>query len=376
MSILGHPSETGAETGVDALVKAWPGQCDTVVIDIEGACNLRCVYCYQSDKDFVPHKGMSDAVVEAAVRFAKTYGRGAINVTSQGEFTHAKNWRATAAKLLAAGVSVHCTSNLSRPLDRDEIETLSNFAFICLSLDTADRETLRAVRRSADIRAIADNVLRIRAAAAGAGREPPQIVVNCVLSTANARQLPDLAAYCYSLGIGGIHVAPLHAYGDFGFDKRQLGDAAVYDPVAAGSPEDLRALAADIAKAAAIAVRMGRWFAVAPAIGQRLEARLAGIAIPDEIPPGFTRLCQQPWDRAVVNHDGTVSPCCYGAETVGNVATEGVEAVMRGEKLAALRRALVTGENLPAACRSCVGEPIGPVSAQRARVAQYLDRRR
>jgi radical SAM protein with 4Fe4S-binding SPASM domain len=363
-------------TDAEALVQSHHRQYDTVFIDIEGECNLRCVYCYQSDKDFKPHPGMSEAIVELALQFAKTYGRGAINVTAQGEFTFGKNWISVAKKLLASGLSACCTSNLSQPLQREEIETLSRFTFICLSLDTADRETLRAIRRSADIRAIAHNVLQIRAAATAQGRNPPHMVVNCVLSTGNALLLPDLAAYCYTLGIAGVFASPLHAYGHFGFDKAQLGDAQVYAPIETWDLEQLQRLQADFGKATKIAHSQARWFTVAPALAQRLKMRLAQLDTANVVPPGMTRLCTQPWDRVVINHDGTIMPCCYGADVVGNISTDGIDGVMHGKKLTALKRALLTGENLPETCRTCVGEAIATPEIQRKAVATYLAQRR
>ncbi len=277
---------------------------------------------------------------------------------------------------MASGLSATCTSNLSRPLLREEIEILSRFTFICLSLDTADRETLRAIRRSADIRAIAHNVLQIRAAAMARGHNPPQMVVNCVLSTGNARLRPDLAAYCYALGISLVHISPLHAYGHFNFDKAQLGDAQVFDPIETWDLEQLKHLQADFDRAAKIARSQARTFLVAPALVQRLKNRLAQLDTANVTPPGMTRLCTQPWDRVVINHDGSVMPCCYGAEVVGNISTDGIEAVMHGEKLTALKRALLTGENLPETCRSCVGECITTPETQRYAVTSYLANRR
>lgn len=355
------------------LIRTRHGQYMTVFVDIEGECNLRCVYCYQSDKDFKPHKGMSESTLESALRFAQTFGRNSINVTAQGEFTHGKNWRAVAERLLAAGASVCCTSNLSRPLANDEINTLSRFSFICVSLDSADRETLRAIRRSADIRAIADNVLRIRAAAVTCSAKPPKMVVNCVLSTGNGHQLSALASYCFSLGIDAVVVSPIHAYGHFDFDKNQLGDARVDDPIDAWPLEKIKTLRNSISEAIAIAKRTGRAFSVAPALAQRLNARLLGQqSTSNVVPPGKTRRCLQPWDRVVINHDGTVMPCCYGADVVGTITDGNFEQVVNGEKMRSLKTALLTGEDLPQACRSCVGEAIASPEDQRATVARYL----
>src|SRR5262249_18086571 len=165
-------------------------QYEAVLIDVVGECNLRCVYCYQSDKDFKPHAGMSEAVIDAAIGFAKIYGGNAVNVTSEGEFTFGKNWLAVARRLLDAGVAITVTSNLAKVLDAAEVEMLSRLAGICLSIDSADRKTLKAIRRAADVRTIAHNVIQIRAAAIAAGRNPTPIIVNCVLSTGNASDIP------------------------------------------------------------------------------------------------------------------------------------------------------------------------------------------
>lgn len=358
---------------VERLVWTRQRLYDSVIVDVEGACNLRCVYCYQSDPAYVPHKGMSDAVLDLSILFAKTYGVGSINLTALGEFTHAKNWRAMAERILSAGVALGCTTNLARLLDDGEIELFSRFSMICVSLDTADRETLRALRRSADIRTIAHNALRIRAAAAIAGRRPPHMIVNAVLTSGNALRLAELAAYCFSLGIGGVHLSPLNDSFDFKSDKTQAEGATVADPIEAWDEERLKRLYAELLAAIEIARKMGGFFHVAPAIGQRIEARLNRTGVSNVVPPGMTRLCLQPWDRALVGHDGALTPCCYGVGPVGNIATDGIDGTVHGPKLAALRRALVTGENLPDACRNCSGERVGTVEAQRALVKAHID---
>jgi radical SAM protein with 4Fe4S-binding SPASM domain len=350
-------------------------QYDTVFVDVVGECNLRCVYCYQSDKNFKPHSGMSEAIIESVIPFANIYGRNSINVTSEGEFTFGKNWQTIAQRLQDSGLAVCMTSNLARMLNPDEVKTLSRFATICLSLDSTDRETLKSIRRSADIRTITHNVLQIRAAAIAEGRGPTPIVINCVLSTGNASRIPALVAYCSMFGAAVIIVSPLHAYGEFAFDKEQLGADRVDDPIETWDLEKLKELHNDFLKCVEIAKRGNATFGVNQSIAQRLIDKLNGAPPKEEVSPGLTRICTQPWDRAIVQSNGDVRPCCYGADIVGNIATQGFEGVVNGEKLIALKKSLLTGQDLQPQCRKCAGEPIGTTDQLKTKLQDYFQTR-
>ena len=333
------------------------------------------MYCYQSDKNFKPHSGMSDAVIESVIPFAKIYGRNTLNVTSEGEFTFGKNWQAITQHLLDSGLAVCMTSNLARMLNPDEVKILSQLATVCLSLDSADRETLKSIRRSADIRTIAHNVLQIRSAAITDGRGATPIVINCVLSTGNASSIPALVAYCAMLGAAVIFVSPLHAYGDFAFDKEQLGEDRVDDPLDVWDLAKLKVLHDDFVKCVEIAKRGNTTFGVSQAIAQRLIDKLNGVPPKEEVSPGLTRVCTQPWDRAIIQSNGDVRPCCYGADIVGNISTQGFEGVVNGEKMVALKKSLLTGQDLQPQCRKCAGEPIGTTEQLKTKVQDYFKTR-
>jgi MoaA/NifB/PqqE/SkfB family radical SAM enzyme len=318
---------------------------------------------------------MSAAVIESVIQFARVFGCNSVNVTSEGEFTFGKNWQPIARRLLESGLVVCTTSNLARLLDTDEVKLLSRCGSICLSLDSVDRETLKSIRRSADIRTIAHNVVRIRSAAIADGRPPTPFVINCVLSTGNAARITELVTYCYMLGASGVVVSPLHAYGNFGFDKGQLGDERVDDPVDVWDLPQLRRLYDELVKSLQIAKRGNASFGVNPTIVQRLTDKLNGIQSQEALGPGLTRLCTQPWDRVIIENDGIVKPCCYGADAVGNVASQPFDQVVNGEKLVALKKSLLTGEGLSPQCRNCVGEPVGTTQQLKAKLQDYFNAR-
>jgi radical SAM protein with 4Fe4S-binding SPASM domain len=86
-------------------------------------------------------------------------------------------------------------------------------------------------------------------------------------------------------------------------------------------------------------------------------------------------VCTQPWNRVIVQSDGAVSPCCYGADSVGNIATREFEEVVNGEKMLALKKSLLTGEGLSPQCRNCVGEPVGTTDQLKASLHDYFKAR-
>jgi hypothetical protein len=60
-------------------------------------------------------------------------------------------------------------------------------------------------------------------------------------------------------------------------------------------------------------------------------------------------LCRSPYEEAIVNYNGEVSPCCHsGGESMGNAFENGFDAVWFGEKYQKLRE-----ERFLDACHDC-----------------------
>lgn len=63
--------------------------------------------------------------------------------------------------------------------------------------------------------------------------------------------------------------------------------------------------------------------------------------------------CVAPWMTAYLQSDGGVRPCCTIHSPMGSIVEESIEQIWSGESYRLLRRALVTGENLPSSCVGC-----------------------
>ena len=70
-----------------------------------------------------------------------------------------------------------------------------------------------------------------------------------------------------------------------------------------------------------------------------------------------TRVCTDPWKFLNIFYDGTCSPCCYTANSIGNVF-ESSENFWQSRKLQAIRNGLLSGD-LGGPCRDCAMRPMG-----------------
>jgi len=66
-----------------------------------------------------------------------------------------------------------------------------------------------------------------------------------------------------------------------------------------------------------------------------------------------TRICFDPWEKAVVTRDGDVYPCeCYHLQrSIGSIASKSFQDVWLSEEYKSFRRKFMSGENV--GCRSC-----------------------
>ena len=355
-----EPVGTSNET--DGLTEIREEHLQTVFLDMAGACNLRCVYCCQSDAKFVPHDGIADAVFAEIVRRLKDYRVATINITPSGELTFLPDWMARCQTLFDRGFRLAATSNLAKPLSDEEAALLSRFDFLCISLDTADAKALKQVRRGLDLRILLSNLVTIRAAAIRRGATPPFVATNSLFTSASAGGFVDLVALAAAVGIKCVNVSPLNTFGAFDFRRFKMHGREVFqvnDPCESLSPEEAVPVTRDLMAAEAAGLRSGVRFAVAPVLVQRLNARLAGQTWISGLAPGQTRLCTQPWTRLLIQHDATAIPCCFGHPSIGSVRGSSFCELMNGEEVRRLRRSLLTGDALPESCRACAGELAG-----------------
>src|SRR5712691_4107060 len=176
----------------DALLTAKPEHILTFVVEVTDRCNLRCVYCHQNLPDFRPQRDINDESFEALVQYAREHKVGMIDLTGAGDLMMHPTWREKCAQLLSAGFQISILLNLGAILSDADAMLVARFHTVTVSIDTMDREILKRVRKSVDVRTIVYNMMRIKACALKQNLKGPKWGASVVFYAESALRLPEL----------------------------------------------------------------------------------------------------------------------------------------------------------------------------------------
>jgi MoaA/NifB/PqqE/SkfB family radical SAM enzyme len=142
-------------------------------IDINEACNLRCSYCPVSMPGY-DGQPMSGDILEKVLSLALLTPKGVkLHINGHGETTFHPSWVPFCRSLVAQGKRPLIITNLAKNYSDEEIDLLSYFSVVQVSLDSADEGMMQKIRKPARVGKIFEDIARIRAAAIHDGRRPP-----------------------------------------------------------------------------------------------------------------------------------------------------------------------------------------------------------
>lgn len=143
-------------------------------IDINEKCNLRCDYCMVSSPTY---KGveMEGAVFDRAVALLDGIEpKAEVHVNGHGETTFHPQWMQMCKRIIDRGFRPYIITNLAKKFSDEEVELLSRFAVVQISLDSDDGEMMRKIRKAVRVDAVFETIERIREAARRARRRVPK----------------------------------------------------------------------------------------------------------------------------------------------------------------------------------------------------------
>lgn len=379
MGLFGLASNTAESEGQPAAI---PDQLlsvpfiHNVILSITTRCNLRCTYCGVSQPQYEGRDLDLAHFDDWAADFKKN-GVRLININGHGETTMIPGWEDCARKLLDAGFMVSITSNFAKEFSEAEVEVFSRMSHILVSIDTVDRKLFREIRRHGDVRGLLFNMQRIKAAAIEAGRTPPTMIWNCVVSDAVVFGLKRWASVGMASGVQKFVLSNLtkmpdvpdgmNVYHplDMPFDDMLRARAAITEArdfiLAAGCEFEMQSglldsMDAVIAKSMAqpgeaeAARAMAEVTHAPPTRDEDTYRRKKRSVIPDE---GMTRDCLDAWTFAYIYPNGDVQPCCwFGHGKIGSINAQGFNGAVNGDEARKLRSELLTG-NLRQVCKVC-----------------------
>jgi MoaA/NifB/PqqE/SkfB family radical SAM enzyme len=347
---------------VDLLSPA--GRMTRISTSFTTRCNLRCVYCPEGSHDESFYGDMSPEMLTHLIKYAQLKGT-YIDISYYGDSTFHERFGEYARRILESGVALAITSNFARLLSDDEVDVVARCRTVSFSFDTPDRDAAKAIRKGLDLRTLVYNIVRVRAHCLKNRLPVPPFTLHAVLVDTTVAALPDVIAFAASMGIRRVGCNELAAIEGARGNLRNIADLR---------GAELHAAVASINEALELAQRLGVEFMFSGEQVSRINRALTG-AEPDaertarlgiqgtyflngdaanELGPGMTRRCVEPWVGPILDPKGDVYPCCARGTVMGVVGRDGSFAqVHDNEKYRKLRLSLLTGEDLDTECRVC-----------------------
>ena len=337
-----------------------PGRLRSVRIDLTSNCNLRCVYCQRSQPGYTG-QDMPPLLVNKIISQLKAQpGLEYVDVNGHGETTVHPNWKPICDSMLDAGFALRIGTNLAKHYSDAEIETLARFSGIVVSIDTADRELLRKLRRSVDLRSILHTITRIRAMALRLGTPPPAFGFSSGVYDLNARLLPDLARLAAVLGIKDAIFWKLRKYPD-------IPGALNIRPLTALPPDELARAIQGVDQAAAILQAYSINCIISGNYIDELRPDTPAAGATTAPAEPLTRNCADPWRHLEFRPDGSVRPCC-DHPAIADIREESIDQIRHGNKLRKIRNSLLTATPN----RHCQACPVRAKTTPKALLARFV----
>jgi MoaA/NifB/PqqE/SkfB family radical SAM enzyme len=344
---------------VDAIanINILPNSTTVLGVDFTSRCNLRCIYCFQSQLPTYYYESATDQtsfdideeLINNIIRIAKDWKVGRFLVGFAGETIIVNRWSEYLGRLIETGIPVTITSNFSKILSKEEALVMSRCDTINISIDVMDFKLARDIRQKSDTRTIIYNLMLVKAIATAARRPEPHFVFCCVLSDVAALELKYLVSLAKSAGVSSISLMGLDTDYTEKYNKN-LGRVVLskVGTLTGGQRERAREAlgsALTLAKAEGINIWMNDGAKLALTENEDVEVGSGA--------GKWTRACFQPWMQPMIKANTGVEPCCHGYGEVGQLSNErDFKTIFNGTEMVALRRELLSGE-LSSICSGC-----------------------
>ena len=366
-----------------------PGIPQEIRLGLSTVCNLRCVYCAVSqltyhgeDMESALRQRAIDAILEMHRRCALK----AVHVNGHGETTFMKGWTDVCQSLLDAGLPLNLTTNLAKKLSPQEWDVLGQMNVVMVSIDSANADVLKRMRRRVDLERIVENIQGFREAATRRNRgDLPKLRFSCGLYDKNTPYIEEFARFAVGMNaesVGFWNLTRWNVEDSYSYTDVPEGDQAIaLDEI---DIDELRPRVDAIRRALEVLREHEITTHIAGDLLGTLEARLkpastklstatqpAGASL---LPPeGMTRDCIDPWTYIEFNPNGDVRPCC-AHEPIGSLRHADLPDVLNGAQARKLRDSLLTGA-LDQDCLNCRLRGNTPTGALAAKVKVLLEDR-
>jgi radical SAM protein with 4Fe4S-binding SPASM domain len=323
------------------------------VIEISSRCNLACVMCPRS-LGKSPSGGSGDITLEAFDRLESLLPHlDDIVLSWIGEPLLHPQLGLILERVKAYRANVHITSN-GMLLDDKMAELLVSKGLdgLAISVDAADEQLYRRIRRGGDLSWVQENIRRVQRAKRQHSSLLPRLRLTFVAIKENADQFLPLVQLADRLGIREVTFALVD---DFGLTEDYQ---AVYESLPMATVRESFHQARQIARQKGISIGIESSARFYHTVGQPPESyHLRNIYFQPLDRPrvkalGLRRGCAIPWVQTFISHTGNVHPCCIADVVLGNIYEQPFEAIWHGQAYQEFRRRLKSTDP-PEICWRC-----------------------
>lgn len=306
-------------------LKSYP---TTAYLEITNRCNSNCIMCGRNFGYF-QYGDMSISTLRNCFEFLPFLNR--IILTGWGEPLVHPRFFEILNFLSDAGLENVLLQSNGRLLDGPSAEYIVRTGIvkhITLSIDGVNTSTFASIRKGITLDHVIKAVLCLNHFKNAHRTEYPHIGFEFVAMKRNIREFPALAGLAAELGIEGISAVYLTVH-----DQSLREESLFFHQSLANEIFDLTA---------GICRDLKLHYESPPRFGPPRE----GEGVPGP------RRCLEPWQTIYIHWDGTVSPCCFSSETMGNIAYQPFSSIWDGPSYRGLRSTINT-DRRPPYCKTC-----------------------
>jgi hypothetical protein len=334
-----------------------------LTIELTSLCNLKCTYCSVSHPDY---RGQNSPLTETdIIELSEQLTCKNIQLHLHGESTVRNDWAELCRSLTSKGFEISLLSNLSKHFTDFEISVLAELD-LWVSIDTVENDRFKKIRRGSELGEVLTNMLRINAYRRKLNIQR-QYKWNSVLCQETISKLPQLIEVASELNVRFISFCNLTEI------KGLEGATSIWKV-----PDQIPGVLEKLKNIVQLLehYKIGYEFQGLPELRElqtlsirSLDRNTTGVAArrshpfqitqaisyPQELKPGQTRLCLDPWSRAVVHADLGVA-LCERMPPVTKLSGRDLKRAVLCDEAEHYRLGLLS-ESIPEACRSCSKRP-------------------
>ncbi len=315
-----------------------------IQISTGSRCNLKCVFCTDrsprggneyrdlSFEEFLP---VTEGLAYASTVQLNGWGEPFFNPDYERIFDYvAKNY---------GGIHIYISSNGTLLGERWQKRLLEYEDYsLNVSINAADPRTYRAVTGRDLFGKVMTNLQAFMIRRSGNGcHMRGRLSVSFVVVKDNLREMAAFVELAASVGVDLVQ------FMDLMYLHERSDSLSVLDRIV----ETRQYFEEAILRADQHGVRIGSFLTYGSSDYLSLSGN-PGDTPPSNSPPETSNPCYAPWNSLLMCQDGTVMACCRARLPMGNVRTDGLDAVWNGAMYQNLR-ATVNSDSPPDGCRHC-----------------------